>query len=319
MEFYPDEIAYMLRQYSEAEGVSMDFEAIAERLYYHTSGYPFLVSKLCKNIAELILPKRQDRSYWDLADVEASVQLLLRERNTNFDSLIKNLENNQNLYNLVYRVLVEGEVIPYNPDAPLAQLGRTYGIFRDYHNLAIHNRIYEQCIYNYMTAKRLQLMIDEKKYNFGDQFLTDDGALDLERVLRKFQSFMKQQYSAKNNQLYLSALQIHHRVEAVARRQSTPERPQPTRRLPRQTQRRPWLPAHLRRPAEAQLARRTNPAPRKGDFCRLGVGLKILVHRVNLSIKIKSLVSDSQATVAIFVIVVFSWVGIMDSAHQTFG
>jgi hypothetical protein len=201
MEFYPDEIAYMLRQYSEAEGVSMDFEAIAERLYYHTSGYPFLVSKLCKNIAELILPKRQDRSYWDLADVEASVQLLLRERNTNFDSLIKNLENNQNLYNLVYRVLVEGEVVPYNPDAPLAQLGRTYGIFRDYHNLAIHNRVYEQRIYNYMIAKRIETGQTEAEHRLGDQFLTDDDALDLERVLRKFQSFMKQQYSAKNNQL----------------------------------------------------------------------------------------------------------------------
>ncbi|NJL15439.1 MAG: AAA family ATPase, partial [Microscillaceae bacterium] len=87
MEFYPDEIAFMLRQYSEAEGVEMDFEAIAERLYYHTSGYPFLVSKLCKNIAEYILPKREDKSKWTLEEVEESVQLLLKENNTNFDSL----------------------------------------------------------------------------------------------------------------------------------------------------------------------------------------------------------------------------------------
>jgi hypothetical protein len=66
MEFYPNEIAYMLQQYSEAEGVQMDFEAISERLYYYTSGYPFLVSKLCKTIAEDILPKKADKSRWTL-------------------------------------------------------------------------------------------------------------------------------------------------------------------------------------------------------------------------------------------------------------
>ena len=61
MSFNAEEIAPMLKQYSEAENVKMDIPAIAERLYYHTSGYPFLVSKLCKNIAEKILPKRETK------------------------------------------------------------------------------------------------------------------------------------------------------------------------------------------------------------------------------------------------------------------
>ncbi|NJL14748.1 MAG: AAA family ATPase [Microscillaceae bacterium] len=201
MEFYPDEIAYMLRQYSEAEGVQMDFEAIAERLYYHTSGYPFLVSKLCKNIAEYILPKREDKSKWTLEEVEASVQLLLKENNTNFDSLIKSLENNEKLYNLVYRVIVEGEVIPFNPDSPLTNLGRIYGIFGEGHRLVVHNRIYAQRIYNYMTVKRIESEQSYEEQRLGDQFTTDEGSLDLERVLRKFQSFMKEQYSSKNSHL----------------------------------------------------------------------------------------------------------------------
>jgi len=75
---------------------TLDLPAIAERLYYHTAGYPFLVSKLCKTIAEDILPQRVDKK-WTLEDVEASVRLLLKENNTNFDSLIKNLENNSEL------------------------------------------------------------------------------------------------------------------------------------------------------------------------------------------------------------------------------
>jgi hypothetical protein len=199
MEFYPNEIAYMLRQYSEAEGVAMDFEAISERLFYHTSGYPFLISKLCKNIAEDILPKKADKTVWTLEDVEASVQMLMKENNTNFDSLIKNIENNTDLYNLVYRVLIESEVIAFNTHAPLMRLGAMYGIFKESENkLCIHNRVYEQIIYNYMAARRSEEGRIGGNTYLGDQFSDDNGDLDLEAVLRKFQSFMKEQRSRKD-------------------------------------------------------------------------------------------------------------------------
>lgn len=201
MEFYPNEIAYMLRQYSAAEGVQMDFEAMSEKLYYYTSGYPFLVSKLCKTIAEDILPKKQDKSRWTLDDLEQSVQLLLRERNTNFDSLIKNLENNKQLYELVEAILLEGYKMPYDPHVSSIRLGEMYGIFQGNGIVKMHNRIYEQIIYNYMTVSRLQEFISEHKYNFKDAYLAADGSLDLPAVLRKFQAFMKEQYSKKNNEL----------------------------------------------------------------------------------------------------------------------
>ncbi|GAB4397377.1 MAG: AAA family ATPase [Microscillaceae bacterium] len=200
MEFYPDEIAYMLRQYSEAEGVQMDFEAIAERLYYHTAGYPFLVSKLCKNIAEYILPKKEDKSQWTLEEVEASVQLLLKENNTNFDSVIKNIENQEDLHELVTRVILEGEIIPFNQYNPTIYKGVLYGIFKREGNIQVHNRIYEQLIYDYL-ASRMLTRPQSAKMNYGGSFIQDDGSLDMENVLRKFQSFMKEQYSSKNNHL----------------------------------------------------------------------------------------------------------------------
>jgi hypothetical protein len=198
MEFYPNEIAYMLRQYSEAEGVAMDFEAISERLYYHTSGYPFLISKLCKNIAEDILPTKADKTVWTLDDVEASVQMMMKENNTNFDSLIKNLENHQDLYDLVYRILIEGESIPFNVDAPITKLGLIYGIFSQGDRLQIHNRIYEQRIYNYMAVKQIESKRIGGSTYLGNQFSDDKGGLDLEAVLRKFQAFMKENYSQKD-------------------------------------------------------------------------------------------------------------------------
>jgi hypothetical protein len=200
MEFYPNEIAHMLRQYSEAENVQMDFEAMSERLYYYTSGYPFLVSKLCKTIAEEILPNKEDKSHWTLDDLEAAVQLLLKEeQNTNFDSLFRNLENNQELYNMVCRVLIDGELIPFNPDVALIRLGRMYGIFKEVRGgVAIHNRIYEQRIYAYLIVRRIGEKQPETVNYVGSQFVKDDGSLDLTVVLRKFQSFMKEQYSKRD-------------------------------------------------------------------------------------------------------------------------
>jgi hypothetical protein len=48
----PHEIQTMLQEYSATTGVQMDFMQIAARLHYFTSGYPFLVSKLCKIMDE---------------------------------------------------------------------------------------------------------------------------------------------------------------------------------------------------------------------------------------------------------------------------
>jgi hypothetical protein len=195
MSFIPEEIVPMLEQYSEAEGVEMDKEAIAERLYYYTSGYPFLVSKLCKNIAEKILPKRENRTVWTLDDVEASVQLLLKENNTNFDSLIKNLENNQDLYDLTHRIVIDADEIGFNQYNPTIRKGILYGIFKRNGKVKIHNRIYEQLIYNYLASNV------ETQTKAGQssslQFINDDGSLDFELVLTRFQQFLKEEYSDK--------------------------------------------------------------------------------------------------------------------------
>jgi hypothetical protein len=201
MEFYPDEIIFMLKQYADAEKVQMDFTEIAEKLYFYTSGYPFLISKLCKTIAEEILPKKADKTRWTVEDLEKSVQLLLKENNTNFDSLIKNLENNKDLYDLTYRILVLGESVVYNPDAPVARLGALFGIFVEDTILKIHNLIYQQRIYNYLIARK----IEEKKFSsetahLSERFTDEEGFLSIPKVMRKFQRFMTEHYSNRQKE-----------------------------------------------------------------------------------------------------------------------
>ncbi len=193
MNLQPSEIKPMLDEYVADTGVKMDTEAMSEDLFYYTSGYPFLVSKLCKMMDEDILPTK-DAQEWTEQDLEWVVQKLSREQNTNLDSLSKNLENNPDLYNLVYRMLVLGEREDYNIYDPLVSLGMMYGIFRNGQGIRIHNKIYEEVIYHYMTSKTKSQLILSGYIN-NEAVRLPNNALNMELVLQKFQAFMQEQYS----------------------------------------------------------------------------------------------------------------------------
>ena len=195
MSFEATEIEPMLVEYAQAEHVQMDTKKISAQLYYYTSGYPFLVTKLCKIIAEDLLPKKAEKT-WQETDVEAAVQVLLKEQNTNFDSLIKNLENNDDLYALVQRLIIGGDTIPFNQYNPIINQGLLYGVFKLNGQLKIHNRIYEQLIYDYMASNLLTRLKTDRVY--AGHFLLEKNQIDMQAVLLKFQQFMKEEHSDKN-------------------------------------------------------------------------------------------------------------------------
>ncbi|SHI25505.1 AAA family ATPase [Clostridium magnum] len=198
MSFSKEEIGTMLQEYSYETGMEVNLEYFSERIHYYTSGYPFLVSRLCKIIDEEIL--MDNRGTWKEIYLEQALSILLKESNTNFDSLIKNLQNNNDLYNIVYKLIIEGNELSYNSDNPIINLATTYGIFKEMdRKVKIHNRIYEQRIYNYMISK-VETSTDIKGYNFRDNFLLPDNSIDFEKVLLKFQEFMKKEYSTRDKE-----------------------------------------------------------------------------------------------------------------------
>ncbi|MCW6084102.1 AAA family ATPase, partial [Clostridium botulinum] len=142
MSFSVSEIKTMLDDYVENKAVDLDKEYFAEKLYFYTSGYPFLVSKLCKIIDEKIMDENGLK--WEKEYLELAVKELLNESNTNFDSLIKNIENNKELSQVVDNLLIKGVRLNFNIHNPDINLGYLYGIFKDDKgNLKINNRIYE--------------------------------------------------------------------------------------------------------------------------------------------------------------------------------
>jgi AAA-like domain len=197
MNLYPHEIKPMLEDYVRERGVQMDTDAMSYGLFYYTSGYPFLVSRLCKIIDEDILPTQNSQS-WTLNDLESAVKRLIWESNTNLETLAKNLENNQALYDVVYQVAVDAESISFVVLDPIINFGMIYGIFVNHNNtVAIHNRIYREVLLNYMTS-RLHRQELSKGTNFGGGYRNDDKTLNMEAVLLGFQSLMKREYSRKD-------------------------------------------------------------------------------------------------------------------------
>lgn len=201
--FNPKEIATMLVDYSNHKKLKPDISLLSKKLYYYTMGHPYLVSMMCKIIDEEILSGRSSKD-WLVTDVDAAFERLVRENytTTNFDDMIKNLENNQELYHLVFRIIMDGESISFNIGNPVIELGSLLGILADSAGVTvIHNRVYEQRIYNYMSSK-IETSTAMEGYNYRNNFLNKDNTLDFEKILLKFQEFMKLQ-SSKNNKNFL--------------------------------------------------------------------------------------------------------------------
>jgi hypothetical protein len=91
MSFNPTEIAGMLAEYEADRHTGMDIPAISEYIHAFTSGYPFLVSRICQ-----IIDEDMDKN-WTFEGVREAVNMLTDERNTLFDDIYKNLENNRKL------------------------------------------------------------------------------------------------------------------------------------------------------------------------------------------------------------------------------
>ncbi|MCP4402430.1 MAG: AAA family ATPase [bacterium] len=196
LSFKPDDITTMLDEYCRDTSCRMDIPAVADKLYYYTSGYPYLVSKLCKFVDERIVTERITPD-WEVEDIDAAFKLIVKESYTTtlFDSLIKNLENNPELYDTVMQIVINGKRFSFTIADPVINFGHLYGILAEYDGQCmIHNRIFEQRIYAYMMSKLLRKQSEvTNEYEFRH-----DDRLDVALILQRFQAFMKEHYSHRD-------------------------------------------------------------------------------------------------------------------------
>lgn len=199
MSFSPAEISTMLKEYCDENNISMDIKELSEEIYFFTEGYPFLVGRICQIIDERIY--ELDKKPWSIWDVQKAVKIILDEKNTLFDTMIKNLENNEELYDYIEDIIIRGVQKTFNKDNPLIDLGITYGYFKNSHGkVAIANKIFSERMYNYMVSKLENIYSKMDDYNFKGAFIEPNGGLNVEKILQRFMQFMKEQYSSKDQE-----------------------------------------------------------------------------------------------------------------------
>ena len=180
---HPD-VAGMLADYEIDHTTGMDVTAIATELVAWTSGYPFLVSRLCQLVDERGLT-------WDHEGVGAAVRMLLVESNTLFDSLMGKLEDHPKLKATLREMLMDGRTVAYNPDQEEIALLAMYGFVESRDGrLAVTNRIFETRLYNLFLSDeelrggRAGEVGDAG--DFGRSLFVEDGRLNMRAVLEGF-------------------------------------------------------------------------------------------------------------------------------------
>lgn len=183
MSFSADDIAGMLYDYEADHQTGMDIEQMSALLFDYTSGYPYLVSRLCMFMDERI-PGRA----WTKESFLISIKMLLEDPNPLFQSLMNKLEDFPELNRVILRLLFQGQSIVYNPDDPALQNARMFGFIKVKDStVLLANRIFEMRLYNkYLLNVKEQ---DSEIYTEGsrqkNQFIVG-GHLNVRLVLEKF-------------------------------------------------------------------------------------------------------------------------------------
>lgn len=193
MSFSAAQIAAMLTAYEADHHTGMDVGAVADEIAQYTSGYPYLVSAICKTMDEKL-----DRDHiWTREGVREAVRIILKARTTLFDSMIKHISEYPELKQMLYMMLFEGERVTYNLDNHTIELACMFGyVVDDGIEVKVANRIFETRLYNlFLSEEELSNAMSREAKQDRNQFVMD-GRLDMERVLKKFVEHFQEIYGS---------------------------------------------------------------------------------------------------------------------------
>lgn len=184
-------IGGMLRDYEYDHHTGMDIDEIAGLIYDYTSGYPFLVSRICKLIDEKVagnemFPAKRDA--WTREGFLSAIRILLAEKNTLFESLTGKLQDYPELDEMIFEILFSGKSVPFRPLNPMIGMASMFGFIKNQNgNVGIANRVFETVLYNlYLSIEEIQKNeIYSASAREKNQFIIS-GHLNMRLVLEKF-------------------------------------------------------------------------------------------------------------------------------------
>ena len=203
MTFNPQEISTMLADYENDYHFGFDIKEISEEIYKYTSGYPVLVSQVCKVIDENL------GKIWTKENVLKAVKYIANDdKFVLLDDISKNLQRHSDLHNLLYDITISGAQYMYSPVDPVMKLAIMFSYIKkgDNSGVDIHNLIFEDAIHTYF--------INEYRRNNSkvrQQFSYDyiqNGDLNMEMIIGRFKEIMADRYKDSDQQF----LEYHGRL-----------------------------------------------------------------------------------------------------------
>ena len=190
MSFSTNQIATMLNEYEADHHTGMDIQAVADEIYRYTSGYPVLVSFICKRIDERLCGSEAfqfPKDAWSGAGVAEAVKNILKMSTPLFESMVKQLDQYSELRTMLENIIYQGIKIPFSPDEKAVSMGLMFGFLAEKNGqVAIANRIFEMYLMNFFMTEEAA---KSEVYLRGDRdrvgFIRDNR-LDMDLVLKKF-------------------------------------------------------------------------------------------------------------------------------------
>ena len=178
----------MLDAYEADHHTGMDTAEIASLIWAQTSGYPFLVSRICQLIDEQVMQNMEPSKAWSREGFNAALRLLLSENNTLFQTLTKNLNNYPRLRKAIRSILMEGTKLTYNAQQDSIVQMAMYGLIKNDHNtLRVANTIFETLLYNlFLSDEELESSDFYNASTLNKSKFIKDGRLDMIAVLNGF-------------------------------------------------------------------------------------------------------------------------------------
>ncbi len=192
MSFSREDIAGMLSDYKADQGIEIDEKMLSDMIYDYTSGYPYLVSKICKLIDEQLGGDGE----WSREGISEAVRCILKEPNMLFDDMVKKLEDYPGLRQMLKCILFQGKSYPFNPYHYAMNVGKMLGFIKEKDGEAVvSNRIFETHLYNMFLSEEVteglgyQISALDK-----NQFIKND-MLDMDLVMTKFMIHFTEVYA----------------------------------------------------------------------------------------------------------------------------
>lgn len=185
--------------------ISMSFSKneIAGLLFDDTSGYPFLVSRLCQLMDEVVCKKEtygSKSAAWTKEGFYEAQRLILAEKNMLFESLSEKLVSYPELNDMLKSLLFTGKPIVFNYYEPSIGVASMFGFVKNKNGmLVVANRIFETWLYNfYLSAADMQKKeIYAASLMDKNQFIVN-GCLNMRLILEKFVVHFHDLYGDQN-------------------------------------------------------------------------------------------------------------------------